>query len=133
MDTAPQLRSKGLRATPQRISLLEVLKKATKPLTAEELHKKINADLVTVYRNLQNLVGAGIVQEARFKDAVVRYELSHGHHHHVVCTSCGFIEELEGCNTSPLENQALHAAKKFSCINEHALEFFGTCVSCAKR
>lgn len=125
------LRSNGLRATPQRIALLRALHRAHKPQTAEELHAKTDADLVTIYRNLQSLVKARVVQEARFKDASVRYELSHGHHHHIVCTSCGTIEELESCNTSPLDRQTLEVSKKFSRINEHSLEFFGICRSCA--
>jgi Fur family ferric uptake transcriptional regulator len=121
----------GLRVTPKRVALIEALQRAHSPQTAEELHAKMDADLVTVYRNLQNLVEAGVVSEVRFKDAVVRYELAHGHHHHIVCTSCGTIEELEGCETSPLERQALNASEKFSRINEHSLEFFGLCKACA--
>lgn len=130
-DHASILRGAGLRATPQRLALLHALGKAKSPQTAEELHAKADADLATVYRNLQSLVKAGVVQEARFKDASVRYELSHGHHHHIVCTTCGAIEELDGCNNSPLEQQALRASEKFSRINEHSLEFFGICRSCA--
>lgn len=125
------LRKNGLRATPQRIALLRALERAHKPQTAEELHAKTDADLVTIYRNLQSLAAAGVVREVRFKDASVRYELSHGHHHHIVCTSCGVIEELESCDTSSLDRQTLEASKKFSRINEHALEFFGLCKSCA--
>jgi Fe2+ or Zn2+ uptake regulation protein len=131
MSPEQLLRSNGLRATPQRIALLRALERAHKPLTAEELHAKTNADLVTVYRNLQSLVKAHVVHEVRFKDASVRYELSHGHHHHIVCTSCGVIEELESCNTSPLDRHALEKSKKFTLINEHSLEFFGICRSCA--
>ncbi|MBL8158708.1 transcriptional repressor [bacterium] len=130
-DHAIILRGAGLRATPQRLALLHALGKARGPQTAEELHAKADADLVTIYRNLQSLVKAGIVHEVRFKDTAVRFELSHGHHHHIVCTSCGLIEELEGCRNSPLEHQALHASSRFSRINDHALEFFGICRSCA--
>lgn len=125
------LRKSGLRATPKRVALLTVLKGSHEPRTAEELHAKVHSDLVTIYRNLKSLVAAGIVSETRFKDSTVRYELAHGHHHHVVCTRCGLVEELHGCNNAPLERQALHASRKFQRINEHALEFFGVCRSCA--
>ena len=130
-DHATILRTAGLRATPQRLALLHALGTAKGPQTAEELHARVAADLVTIYRNLQSLVQAGIVHEVRFKDTSVRYEIAHGHHHHIVCTSCGFIEELESCNTSPLDRQTLEISKKFSRVNEHSLEFFGICRSCA--
>lgn len=130
-DHTSILRGAGLRATPQRLALLLALGKAKSPQTAEELHAKADADLVTIYRNLQSLAKAGVVHEVRFKDASVRYELSHGHHHHIVCTNCGFIEELESCDTSPLDRETLGISKKFARINEHSLEFFGICRSCA--
>lgn len=130
-DHTAILRSAGLRATPQRLALLLALGNAKRPQTAEELHAKADADLVTIYRNLQSLAKAGVVHEVRFKDASVRYELSHGHHHHIVCTSCGFVEELESCDTLPLDRETLEISKKFARINEHSLEFFGICRSCA--
>jgi Fe2+ or Zn2+ uptake regulation protein len=131
--SAELLRKSGLRATPKRIALLSALQASRAPRTAEELHAAVKSDLVTIYRNLQSLTDAGIVNEVRFKDASVRYEFAHGHHHHIVCTSCGVIEELEACATSSLEREALNASSRFSRIDEHSLEFFGTCTRCAKR
>lgn len=130
MSTQELLKARGLRATPKRVALLGILQKAAHPMTAEEMHVNVRADLVTVYRNLQNLVRAGIVHEVRFKDSSVRYEFSHGHHHHVVCTSCGIIEELAACDVSALQKNALRTSG-FSAINEHSLEFFGLCRACA--
>jgi len=127
------LKQHGLRATPKRLALLKVLSAAKAPRTAEELHAAVESDLVTIYRNLQGLTAAGLVNEVRFKDASVRYEFAHGHHHHIVCTGCGVIEELEACATSSLEQEALRASSRFSRIDEHSLEFFGTCTQCAKR
>ena len=133
MSAETILKEAKLRATPKRVALLSALQSARSPRTAEELHKAVKSDLVTIYRNLQSLVGAGIVSEVRFKDSSVRYELAHGHHHHIVCTGCGAVEELDGCDNSPLESQALRASERFSRIEEHALEFFGVCKSCIAR
>lgn len=129
------LRGGNLRATAHRTAIVTALIAAKSPITAEEMHARIKgADLVTIYRNLQSLVAAAIAREVRFKDGVVRYELAdeHSHHHHLVCTKCGTIDELEGCDATPLEKVALKASKRFASVDEHALEFFGTCVSCAK-
>lgn len=134
MDSAALLREKKLRATPHRVALLVALAETRKPLTAEELHDKGKADLVTVYRTLQSLLKAGLVREVRFKDASVRYEFVHGeHHHHLVCTSCGIVDELPECDVRSLEAKALAASGTFASVDEHSLEFFGTCTGCAKR
>ncbi len=126
----------GLRATPARIALLGALATAQKPKSAEELHARVaKGDLVTVYRNVQSLVKVKAAREVRFKDGVVRYEFNDGeafHHHHVVCTRCGVIDELPHCDMPAIEKSALKAARSFSVISEHTLEFFGTCRTCAK-
>lgn len=134
MTSAGELKVKGLRPTPRRLALVDALKAAKTPKTVDELRMRLkDVDLVTIYRNLQLLVEAGLVREVRFKDASVRYELAGGeHHHHLVCTSCGKVDELEGCNVSLFEKKALRQTERFATINEHSLEFFGTCVACAR-
>lgn len=128
------LRARGIRPTTHRVALLGTLATAKTPKTAEELHARMGTlDLVTVYRNLESLVTAGFVTEVRFKDTSVRYELAGAaHHHHVVCTTCGVIDELPGCGVAGLEKKVLAASKRFASVEEHALEFFGTCVKCAR-
>lgn len=131
-DPTTQLRSRKLRATPHRIALWEALSKKHAPATAEDMHREVDADLVTIYRNLQSLVAAGLVREVRFKDTTVRYEIVHGgHHHHIVCTGCGVVDELPECTITSLEKPVLQASEKFVSIDEHSLEFFGTCRACA--
>ncbi len=132
MDGRMLLRSRKLRATPKRIRLLEVLHRLERPLAVETLHAQVKGmDLVTVYRTMQAFVRAGLVREVRFKDAVVRYEFAHGHHHHhLVCTGCGVVEEIEACDVTQLEKNVLKYSQSFTSISEHALEFFGLCKKC---
>ena len=132
MDGPILLRSARLRATPKRIRLLEVLHIMGRPLSVDALHTQVKGmDLVTVYRTMQAFVRAGLVREVRFKDAIVRYEFAHGHHHHLVCTDCGVVEEIEACDVAPLEKNVLKHSHHFKTISEHALEFFGLCKKCA--
>jgi len=135
MQPADILRKNGLRATPHRLALLGSLATARSPKTAEELRDRLKKiDLVTVYRNMQSLVSAGLVREVRFKDTTVRYEFADdAHHHHLVCTTCGLIDELPECDLYAIEKKVLAASRAFTAINEHSLEFFGTCMACAKR
>ncbi len=128
------LRGKGLRATNARIALLKALRAAGRPMSAEELHAKVpTIDLVTVYRILQQFVPVGLARECRFKDSKLRYEFGiTDHHHHLVCTDCGAVDELEGCGAGFLEKKILSISPRFATVNEHVLEFFGTCKSCAR-
>lgn len=135
-DTTATLRERGLKATRGRAVLLDALMASHEPISAEELHARSRAvDLVTVYRTLQSLVAARLVREVRFKDSTVRYECAEDmrHHHHLVCTRCGTVDDLPDCVLDALESAALRKSKRFASVDEHALEFFGTCVSCAKR
>ena len=132
MEASVLLKTVGIRATPKRVALLHVLGKACEPLSAEILRSRVRGmDLVTIYRNLQEFVKTGIVQEVRFKDGIVRYEIAHTHHHHLVCTDCGFVEEIELCDMALLEKRVLRHSRRFKVISEHALEFFGLCKKCA--
>lgn len=116
------------------MGIFEAIAVARGPISAEAIHERVDADLVTVYRTLEHFFAAGLIREVRFKDDTVRYEVAEAsHHHHVVCTRCGIIDELENCNVRALEKSALGCSRRFASIDEHQLEFFGTCVSCAKR
>ncbi len=134
-QAAELLRSAKVRTTTHRIAVVHELMRAKKPLTAEELRTRVkSADLVTIYRALEQFNKAGIAHAVRLKDGVVRFEISHGHHHHhLVCTRCGEIDELPDCDVRSLEKNALASATRFASIEEHALEFFGTCTTCARR
>ncbi len=128
------LKSKLLKATPTRLTLLDALRNAKTPLTAEELHRITQkGDLVTVYRGLHSFLNARLVREVFLKDSPARYEFADSHHHHhLVCTGCGVIDELPNCDVQDLERLALKSSRRFACIAEHSLEFFGSCKTCAR-
>lgn len=136
MDSATLLREHGLKATPRRIYLLSLLARTKEPLGAHELKalwKQDNADVVTLYRALEALADAGIVRRVNLRHGHTDYELSAQgeHHHHLVCTDCGVIEDVEIPAEKVLEKQALAHSSRFASLSEHALEFFGTCKACA--
>lgn len=132
---ADLLRTAGFKATPARLSLLETLKGSGKPLSIADISKRLSkvADQATVYRALEALSKAGIVQKIDFHDSHTYYELLAGghHHHHVVCETCGTIEDVEVCDVKGLDKNILKKSKKFKAIKSHSLEFFGICDNCA--
>lgn len=130
------LQENQLKATSARVELLDIFKHTHKPISVNDLFKslkKLGIDKVTLYRNMESLVKVGVIRQVRLKDRQAYYEIaSHGHHHHVVCTSCGKIKDMSGCGINIVNKKFLKIAG-FSRINEHSLEFFGICASCAKK
>ena len=102
------LRAAGLRRTTPRIAVLQRLEAAGGPLSHGEIAKKLAAsgyDRATVYRNLVDLVEAGLVTRTDLGDHVWRFELvrlaredgkPHGVHPHFLCTDCGDVSCLPG-------------------------------------
>ncbi|MEK6647856.1 MAG: transcriptional repressor [Actinomycetota bacterium] len=85
--------------------------------------------LTTVYRNLQSLLNDKIVDVLRRDDGEAIYRLcGDGHHHHLVCKSCGITEEIEG---GAIEKWAKSVAveHKFRDVG-HTAELFGICSNC---
>jgi len=128
----PQAKSVRMRQTVHRKTILSIFDKAHAPLAVDEIHQRMpKADLVTIYRNVERLTSMGIIRIVRFRDDKVRYEMSRdGHHHHVVCESCGHIDELPECRMRHEESVA-REAPSFMKVTDHALEYFGVCKKCA--
>lgn len=127
------LQASGSKITPRRLALLAILKKASSPLSVEAIATALSGrmDRVTVYRALDALSAAGAVRRIDVGHTHAHYELVGDHHHHLICKSCGRIEDVPQCSGATLERRALQTSKHFDRIEDHALEFFGLCNSCA--
>ena len=98
-----QIREAGLRATGARIAVLECLVAAATPLTHADVCERLEAlgyDRATLYRNLVDLTGAGLVTRTDLGDHLWRFELSRDEEHeptshaHFVCQECGDVSCL---------------------------------------
>ncbi|MDB5264927.1 MAG: perR [Parcubacteria group bacterium] len=132
-DIVPLLREAGLRATEQRIALLKALVASTNPLSVEDLVKagKRTFDTATAYRMLMAFSGKGLVKRIDLGQGRALFEFAGSHHHHAVCVKCHAIRDVAACLPSSLDERVRKAAG-FSRIDDHALEFFGVCMRCAK-
>jgi Fur family transcriptional regulator, ferric uptake regulator len=135
-QSANRLREAGFRATPGRIAILELLKLASRPQSTQEIMKglrKEKLDQATVYRMLEAFKEKGIVRAIHLGHDHVDYELTDPKdHHHLICTKCDKVEDVQGCDLEALSKSTLKNSKNFSEINQHSLEFFGICKACAK-
>ena len=132
-EAIDKLAPAGLRVTKQRKAMLEVLSASENPMSAEETHKHLSAgvcDLVTVYRSLEQLERAGVVQLGVRENGTKVYCLSHGndHHHHLSCRSCGRTERVDVCMGEELEK--IGKSFGFSELS-HVMELFGLCPECS--
>lgn len=127
------LRDVGLKVTPARLRLLDVLSKNDRPLTVTEIAAKLpDVNQVTIYRALVALGEVGIVRRVDVQFAYTHYELvaTKKHHHHAICSMCGRIEDVDACLPRSLEKEVLGKLKDFSSLTSHSLEFIGRCNTC---
>ena len=136
MERKTILRNSGLSCTRWRYTILELMKESRLPLTPREIYKNLptpKPNLATIYRNLNRLVEKKLVRCVNLGERAKRYELVHpdSHKHRIICKICGQIEAFEptGCDLKKFE--ALIKDTLGFNVEEHLLEFFGTCPKCA--
>jgi Fur family ferric uptake transcriptional regulator len=129
-----QLGKQGYRLTPQRLMILEQVEQAEGHISAEEIFQRIcqrypNLNISTVYRTLELLKGLGLVTETDMGDGRVRFHaMGKGHHHHLVCSACGKVIDLDEAELEPL-NELLKRRYGFR-AELHHLAIFGRCSQC---
>ncbi len=128
------LKEKGYRITPQRSMIFDVLHRAEKHITPEEIHKQVSArypevNKSTVYRTLELLKKLDLVDETNLGGNKLCYHhAEHGHHHHLICQKCGRTLEVDEKVFEPIR-EALIDEYRFIPDIRH-LAVFGHCSSC---
>jgi len=135
-DIASKLSEQGYRLTPQRMMILSAIENSDDHISAEEIYAQVltkypHVNISTVYRTLELLKQLGLVTETDLGGGRVRYHpADKGHHHHLVCTECGAIIDLDESLLASLESTLLREYK-FSADLRH-LAVFGRCANCSK-
>ena len=118
--------------TQQRRAVIDVIERSRTAFTAADVLEAASAavpnlGLATVYRTLELLRREGSVRRLAGEDAV--YVRCHtGHHHHLVCLTCGDVEDTELCAApSAAELERTHGFAAAA----HELDIYGTCARCA--
>jgi Fur family ferric uptake transcriptional regulator len=130
-----RLRERGQRLTPQRLLILELLHARADHMTADDIYDQAQSrypflNISTVYRTLELFRDVGIVSETDLGDGRRRFALlSDDRHHHLICLSCGHVEEVDDQFFDQLRVE-LQAAHGFHARIDH-LAIFGECRFCA--
>ena len=127
------LQAAGLRATSQRLVVLDALDGRHGAVSAQELHAELRSQgrspgLATIYRTLQALAEAHAV-DSFVREGELSYRLcGTKHHHHLVCESCGSVEEV-GAEQVESWIKAVARRRGFS-VTGHTVDVFGACRDC---
>ncbi len=135
MTSAPEqaLRDAGLRATRQRLTVLEALRERRAAVTAQDLHMELRhagvaIGLTTVYRTLTALSDTGFL-DVFTRDGEQAFRLcAETHHHHLVCELCNRVEEIAADEVERWVAQVAH--RRGYEVTGHRADIFGVCVDC---
>ncbi|GAA1642923.1 Fur family transcriptional regulator [Microbacterium flavum] len=126
------------RNTWQRDRVREALGDAGGFVSAQDLHRVLRDEntgigLATVYRALATLATSGEADQLQSPDgeAIYRACSTAGHHHHLICRSCGKAVEIEA---DEVESWAQRTASAYGFTQaEHVVDIFGMCAECTAR
>lgn len=125
------------RLTPKRAAIVEILAAAPRPLTIPEvLAAGDGLAQSSVYRNLVLLEDVGVVHRIVTTDEFARFELAEeltGHHHHLICSQCGTVEDVPA--SSGLEASLTDAVAQIDAATgfrtkAHRIDLVGLCRDC---
>ncbi|MEZ5085742.1 MAG: transcriptional repressor [Tessaracoccus sp.] len=123
------------RRTWQRAAIRDQLGATQEFRTAQQVHESLARDgarvgLATVYRALQSMAEVGEVDTLRNADGEMVYRAcSTGHHHHLVCSECGYAVEIEA---TVVERWAAEVGGQHGFTNVgHEVELYGRCANCS--
>jgi len=125
------LKEYNLKVTPQRVAIVEELYK-NGHMNIDDLYKNLlekfpSISLATIYKNVNAMVEKIFLNEVKVPDTKTVYELVKEEHSHLICSSCGKIEDII-IDTSVLNN-TLSAVSNFKVDNTEVV-FQGTCEKC---
>ena len=131
------LKQAGLKLTPQRLAILDVLAGNQTHPTAAMIYQQLQPRFptmsqTTVYNTLQTLVGLGLIHElGQAGDDAAHYDPDTAPHLNVICQVCGKIVDFNETDNVP-SLQAVAAQSGFD-IQGARIVYYGLCPSCRRK
>lgn len=129
------LEMEGYRLTTARQIIAETIVDSGGHCSADELvdlvrERAPGVGRMTVYRTLDLFGKLGFVRPFYLGTGAAHYALmDSGHHHHLICSSCGQIIEVDDCILGQLAEKRIGDRFNFD-VQGHLLEFYGICDRC---
>lgn len=126
----------GLAVTHQRQIIYEVLRQMTGHPSPEEVYTRVREQipaisLATVYKNINLFLESGLFREVSLHHGSLRVEVNSHPHHHLVCTSCRAI-----CDIDERDLGSLQVPSRLTdgfLVKRLAVDVLGLCASCQKK
>jgi Fur family transcriptional regulator, ferric uptake regulator len=136
MSCLKTLQEKGMKLTPQRRLIVNIIHDSTSHLTAEDIisfvHDRMpGVNKSTIYRTLDLLEESGCVLKSESGDHFIYHHTEEGHHHHLVCRKCGKTQECTENLFLPVE-KSLEQKYGFRASFKHKV-IEGLCSECRQR
>ena len=112
-ELAEQLAEKGLRVTPQRITILEAVLNLDNHPTAENVIDYVkknspNISVGTVYKVLESFVEYNLLRKVKTEGGSMRFDPILKKHHHLYCSKTDRIEDYEDENLDKMIKDYFH-------------------------
>ena len=132
------LKSHGLRKTPVRLGVIDILTASSQPLDVPQIIAQLpsHTDAVTVYRTLNTFARKKLVHRVRGEDRSWRYAIGNAQvkdahrHPHFVCEACGKVECLSLSKIPADLVKLLHVGKSYR-VSYAEVVLHGHCRRCA--
>ncbi len=127
------VRLMSLRMTPQRHAVLTLINRSARHWDAEAISQALQENnqrigIATIYRTLSVLEEAGLIAAVVIGQRKHYERIDKPHHDHMVCESCGRIEEFFHQDIETLQHDI--AKHHGFCMQGHSLVIFGLCRRC---
>jgi Fur family ferric uptake transcriptional regulator len=133
---AKRITARGRRLTDQRVIVAQALTAERQAVSAQELHQRLHRShprlgLATVYRALETQVEAGMATRLERPGHVSVYVACvPEHHHHLVCTNCQRVEDVDETILKPVL-RGIRERHEFQ-VDHERLDFYGLCARCRR-
>ena len=132
-DYAMLLKRSGLKATFQRINILEVIEKhghmAIESIYDEVVKVHPSLSLATIYKNIILMTEKGVLVEVPIAGKKPKYELKKSDHIHLVCTVCGEVKDKPCLEATDKILYELTDKEHFT-LNKRQINLYGVCSAC---
>jgi Fur family peroxide stress response transcriptional regulator len=132
-DVRQRFSEKGLKLTPQRYAIYEMMINTDSHPTVEDIYHAVQPtfpmlSLNTVYYTVTSLKKAGLIDDVPVQEGAARFDANMERHHHLVCLKCRKIEDLYDDGLDQLKISAKNTNGYL--VESHRVEFRGYCSEC---
>jgi len=128
-----KLKEFGLKATPQRVTILNTISSkghaSVEEIYLDVIKRHPTISLATVYKNVTSLAEINLLKKLAITNKRSKYEISKEPHSHTICQKCGYIEDVTLNNTIEIECNILTKKRDFD-LKDIELNIYGICKKC---